>query len=207
MKMPTPIDSSATREYVGRSGIHPASGTSAPADAEVRGQGELAHPEERRRDKPRRSPWPGNVPLFELGRALFGGYFLFNGINHFRNLKMLAEYARSKQVPLPAAAVAGSGALIMLGGLSLLTGVQPKRGATLITMFLLGVSPVMHNFWDAKDETQRMNDFVNFSKNVALLGGACLAAALPEPWPGRVPVPSGGPLARIGEMAMTRRSG
>jgi putative oxidoreductase len=205
--MPTQFDSSVTTEHVGRSGIYPASGSSAPADAVVRGQGELAHPEERRRNRPGRSRWPGNLPLLELGRALFGGYFLYNGINHFRNVKMLAQYARSKQVPLPAAAVVGSGALLTLGGLSLLTGVQPKRGATFITMFLLGVSPVMHNFWDATDETERMNEFVNFSKNVALLGGACLAAALPEPWPVSVHVPSGGPLARIGEVAMTSRNG
>jgi putative oxidoreductase len=195
-----------TTEHVGRSGIYPASGPAAPADAVVRGQGELAHPEERR-PRTARSRWPGNAPLLELGRALFGGYFLYNGMNHFRNAKMLAEYARSKQIPLPEVAVVGSGALITLGGLSLIAGVRPKIGASLITAFLLGVTPAMHNFWEEKDETQRMNDFVNFMKNLALLGGACLAAALPEPWPLSVPLPSGASGDRVndGPVAQTEQ--
>lgn len=32
------------RDEVGRSGIYPASSPNAPADAEIRGQGELGHP-------------------------------------------------------------------------------------------------------------------------------------------------------------------
>lgn len=37
--------------------------------------------------------------------------------------------------------MAGSGLLILAGGLSILTGAWPKIGAGLISMFLLGVSP------------------------------------------------------------------
>jgi uncharacterized membrane protein YphA (DoxX/SURF4 family) len=33
------------------------------------------------------------------GRAIFGGYFLYNGINHFVNRDALVEYARAKGVP------------------------------------------------------------------------------------------------------------
>jgi hypothetical protein len=29
---------------------------------------------------------------------------------------------------------------------------------------------------------QRANDLANFGKNIALLGGACFVAAMPEPW-------------------------
>lgn len=121
--------------------------------------------------------------MLGLGRALFGGYFLYNGINHFLNRSAMADYARAKQVPVPDAAVVGSGALILLGGLSLLTGTRPKVGASLITAFLLGVTPRMHAFWEIEDDQQHMQEFVNFSKNLALVGGAALAAAVPEPWP------------------------
>src|SRR5262245_48735876 len=31
-----------------------------------------------------------------VGRAIFGGYFLYNGINHFKNRSMLSGFARSK---------------------------------------------------------------------------------------------------------------
>jgi len=127
--------------------------------------------------------WQGNRWLLGLARGIFGGYFLYNGINHFINGQMLTEYARSKEVPLPGAAVTLSGAMIVAGGLSLMTGTRPKMGASLITGFLLGVSPQIHNFWQIENEQQRMEEFINFTKNIALIGGACFAAALPEPWP------------------------
>jgi putative oxidoreductase len=36
---------------------------------------------------------------FLIGRLLFGGYFLYNGINHLRNREQMAPYAESKGVP------------------------------------------------------------------------------------------------------------
>ena len=74
-------------------------------------------------------------------------------------------------------AVLGSGAMLVAGGLSLLTGVKPKLGAARVTSFLTGVTPRMHDYWNATDQMQRMNDMVNFTKNLALIGGAAFAAA------------------------------
>lgn len=122
------------------------------------------------------------IPLL-IGRAIFGGFFLYNGINHFLKREMLTGYARTKQVPAAEVAVPGSGLLMIAGGLSLLTGWRPKLGAAMITTFLAGVSPSMHAFWSESDPQKRQAEMVNFLKNVALLGGALLAAAEPEPWP------------------------
>lgn len=121
-----------------------------------------------------------------LGRALFGGYFLYSGINHFQNKALLSGYSASKGVPYPDAAVAGSGAMLVLGALSVLTGVRPKFGASLIGAFLLGVTATMHDFWTVEDPQQRMGEQINFTKNVALLGATLVAAAMPEPWPASV---------------------
>ena len=177
-------NSSTRVEHVGRSGIYPASGPLPPGEALVRGQGQLAHPEERVDvGRLRRVQWPSRAATLGFGRALFGGFFLYNGIQHFVTRRAQADYARSKRVPLADLAVLGSGALILVGGLSLLTGVRPRFGASLIATFLLGVSPKMHNFWAVEDEHQRTDELINFTKNMALLGGACLAAAVPEPWP------------------------
>ena len=112
------------------------------------------------------------------GRALFGGYFLYNGINHFVNRDMMAGYARSKGVRWPKLAVLGTGAMLVAGGLSLLTGVKPKVGASLVTTFLTGVTPMMHDYWNATDPMHRMNEMVNFTKNLGLIGGAAFAAAV-----------------------------
>ena len=171
-------------EDVRGSGVYPATGPFPKGQATVRSPAAFAHPEER---QPIGRTRPALVTAAILtGRAIFGSYFLYNGLNHFLNRKMLVDYARSKGVPSPDLAVSASGLLILAGGVSILTGTQPKIGAALITTFLLGVSPQMHAFWKEENAQQRMNEWVNFTKNVALIGGALLAAGHPEPWPWRL---------------------
>lgn len=119
------------------------------------------------------------------GRAIFGGYFIYSGINHFVNRDMMTVYAKSKGVLWPKLAVLGTGAMLVAGGLSVLTGVKPKVGASLLTTFLTGVTPMMHDYWNATDPMHRMNEAVNFTKNLALIGGAAFAAAATRPCPRR----------------------
>jgi uncharacterized membrane protein YphA (DoxX/SURF4 family) len=125
---------------------------------------------------------------FLLGRLMFGGFFLYNGINHLVQRKSLAQYAGAKKVPKPTLAVVGSGLALIVGGTSILLGVKPKVGALSVIGFLGGVSPIMHDFWRASDEGQRMNDMINFSKNMAMLGAAVALLAIEEPWPASVPI-------------------
>src|SRR3954471_7164877 len=99
---------------------------------------------------------------FLLGRALLAGFFLYNGINHFRQLNGMSQYAAAKKVPLPKVSVAVSGAMLTFGGASLLLGLKPKLGATAVVGFLAGVSPMMHDFWNMEDPQQRQNDMINF---------------------------------------------
>lgn len=124
---------------------------------------------------------------FLLGRAVFGGFFIYNGINHLRQRKTLAQYAESKKVPVPETTVSATGIALILGGASVILGFKPKLGTLAIIGFLAGVSPTMHNFWSEEDPNQRMNDMINFSKNLALLGAALALMAVEEPWPASVP--------------------
>lgn len=125
---------------------------------------------------------------FLIGRVLFGGFFLYNGINHFRQREILRQYAAAKGVPRPDAAVSATGALLIVGGASILAGIKPKVGTAAVAGFLAGVSPVMHNFWNVEDPDQRMHDMVDFSKNLALLGGTLALMSVTEPWPASVPI-------------------
>lgn len=109
---------------------------------------------------------------FLVGRILFGGYFLMNGLNHLTKHSMITAYAASKGVPAPGLAVAGSGLLILLGGLGALLGVM-TYSLILILIFLIPVTLIMHRFWIIEDPTARMGEMINFTKNVALIG-ACL---------------------------------
>jgi len=123
-----------------------------------------------------------NTALMVIGRVLFGGYFLYSSFDHFAQEQMLAAAAGARGVPWPEAAVLGTGVLLFVGSLSILTGAWPRIGAALIAIFLIGVTPVMHAFWADPTVEMRMMDVVNFTKNLALLGGCAFVAAIPRPW-------------------------
>ncbi len=94
----------------------------------------------------------------------------------------MTGYAKSKNVPLAKWAVLFSGLLLLLGGVSVLTGVYPQVGVLCIALFFLGVSFKMHNFW-AVPEEEKMAQKINFMKNMALLGSALMWLAVQTPWP------------------------
>jgi uncharacterized membrane protein YphA (DoxX/SURF4 family) len=133
---------------------------------------------------------------FLIGRLMFGGFFLYNGINHLKERKSMGQYAGAKNVPMPEALVAATGVMLIAGGASILLGVKPKAGAAAIAGFLVGVSPVMHNFWSEEDPGKRMNEMIHFSKNLALLGGAMALMGVEEPWPASVPLLQRNPMER-----------
>jgi uncharacterized membrane protein YphA (DoxX/SURF4 family) len=103
--------------------------------------------------------------LYVLGRVMFGGYFLYNGVNHFLNEKMT------------------SGALLAAGGLSIVAGVKPKQGLAAVIGFLIPVTLQTHRFWEETDPQQRMNETIHFGKNLALVGAALTMLQIAEPWP------------------------
>jgi len=124
---------------------------------------------------------------FLIGRALFGGFFIMSGVKHFQQQKQMAQFAAAKKVPKPDLAVKATGTMLIVGGASILLGIKPKLGTLAVMGFLAGVSPVMHDFWNEGAE-QRTNDMINFTKNMALAGGAMALMAVEEPWPASVPV-------------------
>lgn len=120
--------------------------------------------------------------LFVIGRILFSVLFLMSGLNHFRQLDDMAQYAGSKDVPMPKLATGGSGVLLLLGGLSILLGLYPTIGLILLVVFLVPTSFLMHDFWSIEDAQQKQMEMINFMKNMAL-AGACLMLLLIETWP------------------------
>ena len=119
---------------------------------------------------------------FLIGRILFGGYFLYSGINHLTQRKDMASYTATKGVPVPELAVAATAVPLIAGGASMLLGVKPKWGAAALLGFLAGVSPIMHDFWHNEDPNERMKNMADFMKNLALAGGALALMGVEEPW-------------------------
>jgi len=125
--------------------------------------------------------------LFLLGRVLYGGFFLLGGLNHFSNLNMMAGYAGSKGVPAAKAGVVVSGLLIIVGGALVILGAHITIAAACLVVFLLPVTYLMHDFWSEKEMMGRINQQVNFQKNLALLGAALMMLMIPRPWPFSLP--------------------
>ena len=121
-------------------------------------------------------------PLFVLGRAIFGGFFVWNGVNHILMRKQMSHYAEAKGVPSAEVAVPATGMVLLAGGLSILAGVKPREGLAAIVGFLIPVSLTMHRFWDVEDPQERQHEMINFTKNMALVGAALMMLELSEPW-------------------------
>lgn len=112
-----------------------------------------------------------------IGRILFGGVIAFTGVNHFLQTDQMTGYAEHKGLPAPKAGVLGSGAVLILGGLSIAAGIFPALGGLAVAVFLIIAALMFHDFW-AVPEDQQQTEMTQFLKNVALAGGALIIAAV-----------------------------
>ena len=117
-----------------------------------------------------------------LGRLLYGGFFFNAGLDHLRKVNMMAPYAAAKGVPAAKPAVLLTGVQLVAGGASVLLGLWPTIGITLIALFLVPTSFLIHGFWTATDPQARTMERVQFLKNAALLGASLMLLAIPQPW-------------------------
>ncbi|MGY2062141.1 DoxX family protein, partial [Nocardia gipuzkoensis] len=79
----------------------------------------------------------------------------------------------SKGVPAAKASVLFSGAMLAVGGLSVLLGIWADLGSLILLVFVLPAAALMHAFWKESDPQAKQGEMVHFNKNVAL-GGASL---------------------------------
>lgn len=116
--------------------------------------------------------------LFILGRIILGGYFIYSGFNHFKHLATMTGYAAMKKVPMPKVAVILGGVMMALGGLAIVLNMYPIIGMILIELFLIPTTIMMHQFWKESDPMARINEQINFTKNLALIGALLLIISL-----------------------------
>jgi len=121
--------------------------------------------------------------IFLIGRILFGLYVLHNAYGHLAHHKATTGYAHSKGVPMAGFAVALTGVMLLIGGLSILLGYLPLFGIIILVAFLVPVTFIMHAFWKIQDPMQKMGETINFWKNMALVGALLMMTAIAQPWP------------------------
>lgn len=120
---------------------------------------------------------------FLLARIVLGLYWLQVAYTHLFKSAGLIGYAQMKGVKSAKIAVIGSGALALLGGLSVLLGIRPHYGIALLVIFLIGVSWKMHAHWKIEDPAQKMSERINFTKNIALAAAILALVMVSQPWP------------------------
>ncbi|MGH7858959.1 MAG: DoxX family protein, partial [Candidatus Binatia bacterium] len=91
------------------------------------------------------------------GRCMFALIFVVSGLNHLLASSDLARLAAARGVPLADFAVLGTGALILVGGLSVALGYRARAGAWLLILFLAPTTFVMHAFWGIEDNAEARN--------------------------------------------------
>lgn len=117
---------------------------------------------------------------FLIGSLLFGGFFVYSGINHPRNHRQMAPHAESKGVPKPEAGgdVVLNSADCRRSQPSTWNKTQIRRSRD--SWIRCRSALVMRDFWRNEDPNERQINMINFMKS---LGGRALALmGVEEPW-------------------------
>lgn len=105
-----------------------------------------------------------------LSRLLVGGLLGYTAFENLKDLDSQIGYAESKGVPFADTLVPFSSGLLAVGSLGVLLWRIPVIAAGAVGSFLLGVTPVMHDFWNLEDEQQAQVEMYQFVKNLVILG-------------------------------------
>ncbi len=117
--------------------------------------------------------------LFFLGRLLFGLIHVFYGLRHFWLMGDYAKRARKRGVPLAKSMVTLTGALLIVGGLSIITLRYFEEGIWLLLLFYLPTTLLIHEFWREKGK-KRTEEFEAFMKNMVIVGALLMMLILTE---------------------------
>jgi putative oxidoreductase len=104
------------------------------------------------------------------GRILIALLFVPAGWGKLVGFAGTVGYISSKGVPLPEVAAAIAIFFELGCGLALLFGYKARWAALGLAVFTAVITPIFHNYW-ASPAAQQMGQYLNFYKNLAIVGG------------------------------------
>ena len=123
------------------------------------------------------------APMDRLGRALLGSLFFLGGINKLldpeRTLASMQAVGLEPAAPLLIATIA----LELTGGVCVMllrTGVTLRIAACALALFTVAANIAYHDFWHL-DGARASTELSAFFKNVSVIGGLLVVAALATP--------------------------
>jgi putative oxidoreductase len=120
---------------------------------------------------------------FLIGRIIVGLFYLYSGLDGLINLNGKIGYAVSKGTPLPQVTVLISAVLLLIAGLTIITGYEVRIGVAALVLFFVPVTFYIHDFWNVREPMMRMLEMHSFQSNLALMASALMFLAIPAPWP------------------------
>jgi putative oxidoreductase len=122
-------------------------------------------------------PASANSLFLLLSRLLIAALFLPSGIGKLSNLGPFTAMLRDKGVPFSSGMAIVSVATEILGPIALILGVVPSITALVLIAFTAVATLLNHRYWTFTDPTVRTGQFLNFYKNLAIIGGLFAYAA------------------------------
>jgi putative oxidoreductase len=119
-----------------------------------------------------------------VGRILLGVIFITSGFSKIGGFEGTAGYIASKGLPMQQVLAALAILIELGGGILLVLGWKARWAALAIAVFTLLSAFLFHDYW-TYPEAQRMEQYINFWKNLAIAGGMLMVFAF---GPGRYSV-------------------
>ncbi len=112
-----------------------------------------------------------------LGRLLLSGMFIVGGFGAFSQPGGRVKLVEAAGFPKPRESTILNGAIMMLGGTALATGIAPKLAAVTLFATLIPTTFTGHPYWKEQDPGVRANQRIHFLKNLAMMGGLLMVLA------------------------------
>ena len=128
---------------------------------------------------------PNTTDLAALvGRILLAVIFIISGFGKITGFEGTAGYIAAKGLPMPQVVTALTIVVELGGGILLAIGYKARWAALALAVFTLLAAFIFHDFW-AVEAAQKMNQQINFLKNISIAGGMLMVFAF---GPGRYSV-------------------
>ena len=127
--------------------------------------------------------------LTRVARPLLASIFIMQGLDNLLRPERVAPLVEPILRPLagrlpvlPASAgqaVRAKGALHLVAGSMLAFGRWPRLASLTLAATMVPTTLAAHRFWEAADESERLQKRIHFVKNLSISGGLLIAAAGP----------------------------
>jgi putative oxidoreductase len=112
------------------------------------------------------------------GRVLLGLYFILPGVGKIADFAGTSAYMEQHHVPMIPVLLVLTIVIQLAAGSALIVGFKGNWSAFLLAGLTLVISIFMHNFWDLAEGMERAHETQNFFKNMGIMAGLLMVAAL-----------------------------